>query len=67
MFHPVEGLEGFLWTNEERATMQAFITHYESKVGVNVVILEAGVGDWSPGGDRVLSEGIGLGEGRDGA
>ena len=47
--------------------MQAFFTHYKSKVRVNVTILEAGEGDTSPGGIGVLSEGTGLGEGRDGA
>ena len=47
--------------------MQAFFTHYESKVGVDVVILEAGEGDRSPGGVRVLSEGTGLREGGIGA
>ena len=66
-FHLAEGPEGFVWTNKERAVMQAFFAHYESEVGVDVVILEAGVRDRSPGGDRVLPEGAGLGEGRDGA
>ena len=47
--------------------MQAFFTHYKSKAGVDVIILEAGAGDRSPGGDRVLPEGSGLGEGREGA
>ena len=45
--------------------MQAFFAHYESKAGVVVVILEAGEGDWSPGGVGVLPEGTGLGEGGD--
>ena len=47
--------------------MQAFFAHYKSEAGVNVTILEAGEGDRSPGGIRALSEGTGLGEGRDGA
>ena len=47
--------------------MQAFFAHYKGQVGVNVVVLEAGEGDRSPGGIEVLSEGTGLGEGRDGA
>ena len=47
--------------------MQAFFAHYESKIGVNVVILEAGEKDRSPGGVGVFSEGTELGEGRDGA
>ena len=67
MFHPAEGPEGFVWTDEERAVMQAFFTHYESEAGVNVIILEAGAGDQSTGGNRLLPEGTGLGEGRDGA
>ena len=65
MFRPVKGPEGFVWTDDEKAVMQAFFTCYKSKAKVDVVILEAGVGDQSPGGDRVLSEGTGLGEGRD--
>ena len=47
--------------------MQAFFACYESKAGAIVVILEAGEGDQSPGGIGVLSEGTGLGEGREGA
>ena len=47
--------------------MQAFFACYKSEAGVDVVILEAGEGDWFPGGNRVLSEGTGLREGRDGA
>ena len=31
-----------MWTYEERATLQAFLSHYESKEGDNVAILEAG-------------------------
>ena len=65
MFRLVKGPEGFVWTDEERAEMQASFACYKSKAGVDAVILEAGVGEQSPGGDRVLSEGAGLGEGRD--
>ena len=61
MFRPAEGPEGLVWTDKERAAMQAFFTHYESEAGVNVVILEAGERDRSPGGNGVLSEGTGLG------
>ena len=67
MFHPAEGLEGFIWTDKERAAMQAFFTHYEGQTGVDVVVLEAGEEDRSPGSHGVLSEGTGLREGRDGA
>ena len=63
----VQGLEGLVWTDEERATLQAFLTYYESEEGDNVTILEAGEGDRSPGGSRMLSEGGGFREGRDGA
>ena len=66
-FQLAQGLESIVWTAEERAAMQVFFAHYQSEAGVNVVILEAGVGDRSPGGDRVLPKGAGLGEGRDGA
>ena len=45
--------------------MQAFFAHYKNKAGVDVVILEAGEEDWSPGGIGVLPEGVGLREGRD--
>ena len=64
-FQLVQGLESIVWTAEERAAMQTFFTHYESKVGVNVIILEAEEGDRSPGGVGVLSEGTGVGEGGD--
>ena len=47
--------------------MQAFFAHYESEAGVNVIILEAGAGDQSPRGDRVLPDSAELREGRDGA
>ena len=56
-----------MWTNKERATLQAFLSYYESEEGDNVTILEAGEGDRSPGGSRLLSEGGGFGEGGDGA
>ena len=67
MFQVAQGPDGLIWTDEERAMMQAFFAHYKSEAGVNVTILEAGERDRSPGGIRVLSEGTGLGEGRDGA
>ena len=57
--------DSLIWTDEERAAMQAVFTHYKSKAGVNVTILEVGEGDRSPGGIGVLSEGTGLREGRD--
>ena len=66
-FRPAEGPEGIVWTDEERAAMQAFFTQYKSEAGVDVIILEAGMGDRSPGGSRLLPESSGLGEGRDGA
>ena len=47
--------------------MQAFLSYYESEEGDNFAILEAGEGDRSPGGSRMLSEGSGFREGRDGA
>ena len=59
-FYLAEGPEGFVWTNEERAAMQAFFAQYKSKTGVDVVILEAGAGDRSPGGNRMFREGTGL-------
>ena len=62
-----QGPDGLIWTKEERAVLQAFLSHYMSKEGVNVTILEAGEGDRSPGGNGVLSESPGLGEGKDGA
>ena len=66
-FQAAQGPEGLVWTNEERAALQAFLAYYESKEGDNVAILEAGEGDRSPGGSRMLSAGGGFGEGRDGA
>ena len=67
MFRAAQGPEGLVWTNEERATLQAFLSYYESEEGDNVAILEAGEGDRSPGGSRMLSEGSGFGEGGIGA
>ena len=67
MFQAVQGPEGLVRTNEERAAMQAFLSYYESEEGVNVTILEVGEGDRAAGGGGVLPEGAGLGEGRDGA
>ena len=66
-FRAAQGPEGLVWTNEERAVLQAFLSYYESEEGDNVSILEAGEGDRSPGGPRMLSAGGGFGEGRDGA
>ena len=67
MFRAAQGPEGIVWTNKERAALQAFLSYYESEEGDNVAILEAGEGDRSPGGSRMLSEGGGFGEGGDGA
>ena len=67
MFRAAQGPEGLVWTDEERAALQAFLAHYESEEGDNVAILEAGEGDRSPGGSRMLSEGSGFGEGGIGA
>ena len=61
----MQGLEGLVWTDEERAAMQAFLSYYKGEEGVNVPILEAGEGDRFVGGVGVLSEGPGLGEGGD--
>src|SRR6202000_780459 len=44
-FRAAQGPEGLVWTDEERAAMQAFLTYYESEAGDNVAILEAGEGD----------------------
>ena len=66
-FHAAQGLDGLVWTEEERAVLQAFLSHYTSKEGVDVTILKAGEGDRSPGGSRMLSEGGGFGEGGVGA
>ena len=62
MFQVAQGLDGLIWTEEERAVLQAFLSHYMSEEGVNVTILEAGEGDRSSGGSRMLSESVGLGE-----
>ena len=66
-FRAAQGSDGLVWTKEERAVLQAFLSHYTSKEGVDVTILEAGEGDRSPGGSRLLSEGGGFGEGGIGA
>ena len=50
MFHTAQGLDGLVWTKEERAALQAFLSHYTSEEGIDVTILEAGEGDRSPGG-----------------
>ena len=66
-FQAAQGPDGLIWTEEERAALQAFLSHYTSKEGVDVPILEAGEEDRSPGGSRMLSEGSGFGEGGVGA
>src|ERR1700743_1696460 len=66
-FRAAQGPEGLVWTDKERAAMQAFLSYYESEAGDNVAILEAGEGDRSPGGSRMLSEGGGFREGGVGA
>ena len=66
-FQAAKGLDGVIWTEEERAALQAFLSNFTSKEGVNVTILEAGEGDRSPGGSQMLSEGGGFGEGGVGA
>ena len=66
-FRAVQGPEGLVWTDEERAALQAFLAYYESEEGDDVAILEAGEGDRSPGGSRLLSAGSGFGEGGTGA
>ena len=67
MFQAAQGPDGLIWTKEERAVLQAFLSHYTSEEGVNVTILEAGEGDRSPGGSGMLSEGSGFREGGIGA
>ena len=67
MFQSAQGLDGLVWTEEERAVLQVFLANFEGKEGVAVTILEAGERDRSPGGFRVLSEGTGFGEGGIGA
>ena len=66
-FQAVQGPDGLVWTEEERAVLQAFFSTFASKEGVSVTILEAGEGDRSPGGSRLLSESAGFGEGGVGA
>ena len=66
-FQVVQGPEGLIWTDEERAALQAFLTYYESEEGDNVSILEVGEGDRSPGGSRLLSASGGFREGGVGA
>ena len=66
-FQAAQGPDGLVWTKEERAALQAFLSHYTSEEGVDVPILEVGEGDRSPGGSRVLSEGGGFREGGIGA
>ena len=66
-FRAAQGPEGLVGTDEERATLQVFLAYYKSEEGDNVAILEVGEGDRSPGGSRLLSEGGGFREGRDGA
>ena len=67
MFRAAQGPEGLVWTDEERAALQAFLSYYKSEEGDNVTILEAGEGDRSPGGSRMLSASNGFGEGGVGA
>ena len=50
MFQMAQGLEGFVWTDKERAVMQAFFSHYKGEEGSNVAIWEAGEGDRLAGG-----------------
>ena len=58
---------GLVWTKEERAVLQAFLSNFAGKEGVSVAILEAGEGDRSLGGSQMLSEGSGFREGGIGA
>ena len=58
-FQAAQGPDGVVWTEEERAALQAFLSHYTSKERVNVPILEAGEGDRSPRGSQLFSEGGG--------
>ena len=67
MFQAAQGSGGLIWTNKERAVLQAFLTHYKGKEGANVSILEAVEGDRFAGGLGMFSEGTGLGEGTNGA
>ena len=56
-----------MWTDKERAPLQAFLAHYKSEEGDNVAILKVGEGDGSPGGSRMLPASGGFREGGDGA
>ena len=47
--------------------LQAFLSNFASEEGVSVTILEAGEGDRSLGGSRMLSESVGFREGGTGA
>ena len=67
MFQAAQGPDGLVWTKEERAALQAFLSNFSGEEGVNIAILEDGEGDRSPEGSRVLSEGGGFGEGGIGA
>ena len=67
MFQAAQGPDGFVWTEEARAALQAFLSNFTSKEGVDVPILEVGERDWSPGGSEMLPEGSGFGEGGVGA
>ena len=64
-FRAAQGPEGLVWTDEERAAMQAFLSYYEGEEGVDVPILEVREGDRFAGSVGVLPEGPGLGEGGD--
>ena len=45
MFQAAQGPDGLVWTEEERAVLQAFLSPFESEEGVSVAILEAGEGE----------------------
>ena len=49
MFQAAQGPDGFIWTKEERAALQALLSNFTSEEGVNVTILEVGEGDRSAG------------------
>ena len=66
-FQAAQGLDGFVWTKEERAALQAFLSNFTSEEGVDVPILEVGEGDQFPGGSGMLPEGGGFREGGVGA
>ena len=66
-FQAAQGPDGFVWTEEERAVLQAFLSNFMSEEGVNVPILEVGERDQFPGGSRMLPEGSGFREGGVGA